>query len=234
MINNKKILAIIPARERSKRLPGKNTMKLAGKPMIAWSIESANKSKYIDEIIVSTDSNKIKEVAKYYGAKVPFLRPAELASDTAKTIDVVNHVLDYLDKNKTNFNYIILLQPTSPLRTSVDIDHSIEMLNERVCSVVSVCEAEHSPLWYNTLPENHSMKNFISQEIKNIRSQDLPQYYRLNGAIYLSDINHFKKSNGFLGDKTFAYIMDRKYSIDIDNNEDFDYCEYLITKKNKL
>jgi N-acylneuraminate cytidylyltransferase/CMP-N,N'-diacetyllegionaminic acid synthase len=123
-----------------------------------------------------------------------------------------------------------LLQPTSPLRTVEDIDKAIITLNNKTKAVVSVCETEHSPLWSNTLPEDLSMKNFIRSEVKNKRSQDLPKYYRLNGAIYIAETKYFYKNNGFLGDKTNAYVMSQQNSVDIDTELDFKFCEILINE----
>ena len=229
MYKNKKILAIIPARAGSKRLPNKNILNLAGKPLIAWSIEEAKKSKYTDKVVVSTDSKQIAEISRQYGAEIPFLRPAELAQDTTSSIDVIKYCLENLDEN---FDYLILLQPTSPLRTAKDIDKAIEMLDNNTLAVVSVCETEHSPLWSNTLPDDLSMKNFLRPEIKNKRSQDLPKYYRLNGAIFLAEIKYFYQHNGFYGDKTKALIMSKEHSIDIDTEFDFLICSYIL-KQNR-
>ena len=225
MFNNKKILAVITARAGSKRLPNKNILDLAGKPLIAWTIDEAKKSKYIDKLIVSTDSEKIAEICKQYGAEVPFMRPDELASDTANSISVLKHSIEFF---KNEFDYVLLLQPTSPLRTVKDIDKAIENLNNNVKAVVSVCETEHSPLWSNTLPDDLNMANFIKPEIKNKRSQDLPKYYRLNGAIYISEIDYFYQNNGFIGQLTKAYIMNQLNSIDIDTEIDFKLCEVFI------
>jgi len=229
MINSKKILAVITARAGSKRLPNKNILDLAGKPLIAWTIEAALKSEYIDKIIVSTDSKEIAGTAIQYGAEVPFMRPDNLATDEASSIEVIRHTIDFF---KGEYDYVLLLQPTSPLRQTTDIDSAIKQLKENVKAVVSVCETEHSPLWSNTLPENLSMASFIKPEIKNKRSQDLPKFYRLNGAIYITEINYFFKVNGFIGNKTKAYIMSKKNSIDIDTELDFKLCEIL--KNNRL
>jgi len=157
------------------------------------------------------------------------MRPQELANDNADSISVLKHAIEFFNQE---FDYILLLQPTSPLRTTKDIDSAIEILNEQTKAVISVCETEHSPLWSNTLPENLSMANFIKPEIKNKRSQDLPKFYRLNGAIYITEINYFFKVNGFIGNKTKAYIMSQKNSIDIDTELDFKLCEIL--KNNRL
>ncbi|HBX50595.1 MAG: CMP-N-acetlyneuraminic acid synthetase [Bacteroidetes bacterium GWF2_33_38] len=225
MINNTKILAIITARAGSKRLPNKNIKNLAGKPLIAWSIEAALSSKYIDKTIVSTDSNEIKKISESYGASVPFIRPTELASDTSDSISVLKHAIDFF---QNEYKYIVLLQPTSPLRSVDDINAAIEMLNNDTKSVISVCETDHSPLWANVLPEDFSMENFIRPEIRNKRSQDLPKYYRLNGAVYVSEIKYLYENNGFLGHQTKAYVMPRERSIDIDNEIDFKLAELVL------
>jgi len=224
----KKILAVITARGGSKRLPDKNILDLAGKPLIAWTIDEAKKSKYIDKLIVSTDSIKIVKVSKKYGAEVPFIRPEHLANDKADSISVLKHAIDFY---KDEFYYIILLQPTSPLRKVEDIDSAIEILDDQTKAIVSVCETDHSPLWSNTLPKDLSMKDFIREDVKNKRSQDLPVYYRLNGAIYISEIDYLIKMNGFIGGRTNAMIMLNEKSIDIDKRIDFDFVEFLIISK---
>ena len=162
--------------------------------------------------------------------EVPFIRPEELSGDTATSIEVLNHSIESVAER---YEYIVLLQPTSPLRSTSDIDTAIEMLNDGIQAIVSVCEAEHSPKWMNTLPEDHSMENFLADQSKNKRSQDLGSYYRLNGAIYVAEIDYFNDNKGFFGDATKAYIMPRARSIDIDSQEDLDYAAFLISKKRK-
>jgi CMP-N,N'-diacetyllegionaminic acid synthase len=222
---NKKILAVITARSGSKRLPNKNILDLMGKPLIAWTIEEALKTDLINKLIVSTDSEKIAEISKLFGAEVPFLRPPILSNDKADSISVLKHALKVY---KSEYDYILLLQPTSPLRTSEDIQNAILLLSNSYKAIVGVCETEHSPLWSNTLPEDLSMRNFICEDIKNKRSQDLPKHYRINGAIYLAEIKYFLDNNGFLGGRTKAYIMPQKRSIDIDTELDFEICKLLI------
>ncbi len=225
---NYKNLAIIPARAGSKRLPDKNILQLSGKPLIAWTIEAAIKANIFDKIIVSTDSERIKNISEQYGAEVPFIRPEALANDTARTIDVIFHAIKFYEQQNIKFDYITLLQPTSPLRTSEHIKAAFELIDEETKAVVSVCETEHNPLWSNTLPENLNMKNFIKPEIKNLRSQDLPVYYRLNGAIYIAQTLYLIENQGFIGKSTKAFIMPQKYSIDIDTKLDFAFCEFFI------
>jgi CMP-N-acetylneuraminic acid synthetase len=200
-------------------------MNLAGKPLIAWTIDAANNSAYIDKLIVSTDSKKIATIAKQYGADVPFLRPEELASDTVDSVSVLKHAIDFY---KGSYDYIMLLQPTSPRRTTDDIDAAIEMLGGGTKSVVSVSKVEHSPLWMNTLPEDLSMKDFIRDEVKNKRSQDLPIYYRLNGAIYISGIEYLYENNGFIGEGTKAFVMQKNRSIDIDDEIDLLLVKFIL------
>ncbi len=228
MLKGKKVLAIIPARKGSKRLPNKNILDLNGKPLIAWTIEAAKESRYIDRIIVSTDSGVIAGISKKFGAEVPFIRPKELAGDTASSIDVIIHVINSLKDMGETFDYLILLQPTSPLRIAQDIDKAFEMLNNSTKAIVSVCETEHPPLWSNTLPDDLSMKDFIRPEMRNIRSQDLPKYYRLNGAIYIADVNYLINCHGFLGQHTKAFIMPQERSIDIDDEIDFILCKVIV------
>jgi CMP-N-acetylneuraminic acid synthetase len=229
MYNWKTFLAIIPARGGSKRLPNKNVLPLAGKPMLVWTIESAIQSKYLDEIVLSTDSDDIIKVAGNYKIKT-IKRPIELASDTAKTVDVVKHVIENIDKK---YDFIVLLQPTSPLRTSTHIDEAIEQLIKlNADAIISVTEADHSPLWCNILPENLSMENFISEDIKDKRSQELPKFYRLNGAIYICKIEKLIEENTFFLKKNlYAYIMDKKSSIDIDEELDFKLAEIILKEK---
>jgi CMP-N,N'-diacetyllegionaminic acid synthase len=232
MIKKSKVLAIIPARKGSKRLPNKNKLDLNGKPLISWTIESAMKSIYIDDIAISTDDEDIVEIAKLYDIDVPFLRPVELSSDKASTMDVIFHTINFYKSIGRYYDIIILLQPTSPLRTSVDIDNSFKLLSKDVKAIVSVCELDHSPLWSNVLPTNNSLEFFLKEDVQGLRSQDLPQYYRLNGAIYLSRINYLKTNKKFFGKQSKAYIMSTNNSIDIDTKLDFELCKLIMNENN--
>jgi CMP-N-acetylneuraminic acid synthetase len=233
MISEKKVLAIVPARGGSKRLPGKNLMDLGGKPLIAWSIEAGLNSKYIDRVIVSSESEEICKVAKMYGADVPFVRPAELATDESKSIEFVVHALEKLEER---YDYVIVLQPTSPLRESQDIDRGIELcIQKDATSVIGVCEAEHSPLWSNTLDESLSMEHFLDNKYNNARSQDLPVFYRINGAFYMSKVNSILKNKTFFVQKNiYAHIMLQVNSVDIDTKLDFIIAQAVLeAKKNR-
>mgnify|MGYP006410826221 FL=1 len=230
MIDNKRILAIIPARGGSKRLPRKNILNLAGKPLIAWSIESALASKYIDRVIVSSDDDEIAAISEKYGADVPFMRPADLATDESTSIDVVLYTIEALRGIDEQYDYVILLQPTSPLRQAKHIDDSIsQMINKGSDAIISVCESEHHPLWNNTLDSDMSMDNFLEASIRNKRSQDLEKQYRINGSIYISSIEKLKKENSFfLRKNCSAYIMNQDVSIDIDKKIDLDLASLIL------
>lgn len=231
MIGSEKILGIIPARGGSKRLPRKNLVSLAGRPLISYTIEAGLQSRYVDELLVSTDDCEIADVSLAYGVKVPFLRPPELARDESNTFDVIQHAVEYYkNSEKKEFDYVMLLQPTSPLRNSTDIDTAVELLmQKRADAVVSVCEVEHSPLWANTLPADLSMAGFLRSDVQNKRSQDLGKYYRLNGAVYICKTQRLlQEKTFFLKDNIFAYVMSQEKSVDVDTVIDLKLCEILL------
>ncbi|MBO8161753.1 MAG: acylneuraminate cytidylyltransferase family protein [Thermosipho sp. (in: Bacteria)] len=225
------VLAFIPARGGSKGVPKKNIRLLAGKPLIAYSIEQAKESKYISRIIVSTESEEIAEIAREWNAEV-IKRPEELARDETPTIDTIIHALDYLKKEE---NYtpdiVVLLQPTSPLRTSEDIDSAIELfLNIQDClSLVSVTEFDHPPFWAIKIEDN-LLKPLFGKEYFRMRRQELPKAYRPNGAIFISTPKVLRKYKTFYTPKTIAYIMPPERSVDIDTEFDFLLAEFLINK----
>lgn len=227
-----KSIAIIPARSGSKGLIDKNIKLLNGKPLLAYTIESAKKTNLFSEIMVSTDSEKYSEIAKTYGASVPFLRDYKTSDDLASSWDVVKEVIFKYKELGFEFETIALLQPTSPLRTSSDIIKGFDIFkNNNANSVISVCETEHSPLWSNTLPKNLSMSNFINPEILNTPRQRLPSYYQINGAIYIVKTNYIISSDDIYRDRSFALIMKKENSIDIDNYIDFFVAESILKLK---
>jgi CMP-N,N'-diacetyllegionaminic acid synthase len=230
MIGRESILAIVPARGGSKRLPQKNKLFLAGKPLLLWTLDAAKQSRYIDRIIVSSDDDQIIDHATKEGVGV-IKRPKKYSSDTASSYDVVSHALK---KSEEKYDYIILLQPTSPLRTGADIDNAILLLEmKNADAVISVTESDHSPLWQNTLPENGDMSQFLRQEVLNIRSQDLPTYYRLNGAVYICRRTRLlEEKTFFLKDNIYSFIMPQHHSIDIDAKYDFMMAELLLKDQN--
>lgn len=226
-----KVLGLILARGGSKRLPQKNIKNLHGKPLINWTIEAAINAPCIDDVVVSTDCEHIASIALKAGAITPFLREAELAQDTSSSTDAAIDAVNRLTEMGKNYDYIVLLQPTSPLRTALHIKQAFDVLSSNdATAVVSVCEAEHSPLWCNTLNKSASLDNFLPKNIANIRSQDLPTYYRLNGAIYIIKSDVLIATKTFFPDTDgFAYIMPTQASIDIDTQLDFITAQALMT-----
>ncbi|EMN24357.1 acylneuraminate cytidylyltransferase family protein [Leptospira kirschneri] len=226
-MTDQKILGLIPARGGSKGILRKNIKLIAGKPLIVWTIEAALKSKHLTSIVVSTDDPEIAEIAEQSGASVPFLRPAELAADYSSGIDPVLHALD----NLPGFDYVMLLQPTSPLRTSVDIDDCVEFaISKNANSVVSVCEAQENPFWMFRLDDSFKMTKLLNVEDV-ARRQDSPKVFTLNGSIYLSEVNYFREKKKFITEDTLAYLMNKENSIDIDDMMDWKLAEILLLDK---
>ncbi|WP_071520486.1 cytidylyltransferase domain-containing protein [Neomoorella thermoacetica] len=229
MYQGKTILGFIPARAGSKGVPGKNIRPLAGKPLIVHTIETARASGVFDFLLVSTDGEEIARIAREAGAEVPFMRPAELATDAARGIDVLSHAMAWCEEHGRLYDWVMVLQPTSPLRSVDDILGACRLMLERnALAVVSVCQVDHHPWWCNTLPEDLNMENFIRPEVVNMNRQELPVFYRLNGAIYLGEWNFIKNEKSWYGASTFAYIMPKERSVDIDSEIDFSLAEIKI------
>lgn len=223
------MLAIIPARGGSKGLPGKNIKLFHGKPLIAYAIEEAQNSKYIDKIIVTTDSKEIAEVALRYGAEVPFLRPKELADDESPVIDTYFHTIDRFIKEGLKIEDFIALQPTSPLRKSIHIDRAIEIFREKKAdSVISVSENEHPIEWIKTIDEGDKLISFFVNN--NLNRQEYRRTYRPNGMIYIFNYSALKKYKNYYMQNTYPMIIENKYAIDIDTISDFEYAEFLYDK----
>lgn len=227
-----KNLAVIPARSGSKGLKDKNIKILNGKPLLVYTIEAAKQSGLFEEIFVSTDSEKYAKIALEWGANVPFMRRDELATDTTSSWEVVkNAIITYQEMGK-EFETVALLQPTSPLRTAEDIIAGYNMMKEKDANiVVAVCEVDHSPLWSNILPQDLSFINFINQDLVNKPRQKLPTYYRVNGALYIAKTEYLMSANNNIyADKSFAFVMSKEHSVDIDDELDFVIAEALIKK----
>ena len=221
-------LAIIPARSGSKASKDKNIYDLNGKPLIAYSIESALASMMFDDIIVSTDSEQYADISRQYGAEVPFLRSAETSGDSANSWSVVREVVNKLSDAGREYDRIMLLQPTSPLRTAEDIENSFVLMEEKQAnSILSVVEVEHSPLWCNTIPEDGCMDHFRRLEYADLPRQELPVYYRMNGAIYLINIEELAMEPMF-ANRCYAYVMPQERSVDIDTKMDFLIAEMYL------
>ena len=222
MISGKKFLAIIPARSGSKRIIDKNIKIVGGKPLIAWSIDQANSSKYLDRTIISTDCEKIRDVAKKWQGDIPFLRPSFLAKDDTPGVDTVIHAI----KKIKSFDYVVLLQPTSPLRTSLDIDKSIEfILKMRSDFLVSMTKISYNFEWMYKLVDNSK----ITKAFKN--PNNLSKTYILNGAIYIGKINKLLKTKSFINNSTVGFKMPYERSLDIDTEDDLNKFKEIWNKK---
>ncbi|OGP62231.1 MAG: acylneuraminate cytidylyltransferase [Deltaproteobacteria bacterium RBG_13_49_15] len=228
MIRGKTVLAVITARGGSKGLPGKNIRPIAGKPLIAWSIEEAKKSRYIDRLILSSEDDEIIAVAKQWGCEVPFVRPAELATDDIPGVEPILHALGAIPEK---YDYVVLLQPTSPFRLAEDIDGCIEICLERhAFACVSVTEPDKSPYWMYNLNEKGFMVPVTNLGYTTSRRQDLPPAYAINGAVYVADTVWLKEQRAFLSPETVAFIMPRERSYDIDTELDLKICDMLMWK----
>ncbi|MCF2141409.1 MAG: acylneuraminate cytidylyltransferase family protein [Candidatus Lokiarchaeota archaeon] len=228
--------AIIPARGGSKGVKRKNLFPILQKPLIKYTIDAALNSNLIDSIFVSTEDPNIKEYVKSFPIEI-INRPDELAQDNSSTVDVIMDFLSQMQPKINNSDLLVLLQPTSPLRSTEDIDEAIsKFLQQRSNeALISVCESEHSPYWSFTISENHLHPLFSLDYFKKPR-QTLPQTYISNGAIYISSVQSFRKNQGFYSKKIMPYIMPRTRSVDIDSYEDIKYCEFLLknTEYNKI
>jgi N-acylneuraminate cytidylyltransferase len=217
MIEDTKVLAIVPARGGSKGVPRKNIREAAGKPLIAWTIEEAKKSRYIDRLILSSEDEEIIAVARDWGCDVPFVRPAELAQDNTPGIAPVLHAISMLPE----YEIVMLLQVTSPLRSVVDIDGCLEYLvANKASSCVSVTEAEQSPYWMYTLDHGGNMQPLIPAETAITRRQDLPVIYSLNGAVYVAKRDWLCLHGTYVAEGTLGFVMPRERSLDIDTELD--------------
>lgn len=221
-----KVLAIIPARGGSKGLKDKNIKPLLGKPLIIWTLEAATKSKYIDEIVVSTDSDEIKKVVCDHGFECKSLRPDHLALDTTTSYEVIKYEL----KNRKNFEVVCMLQPTSPIRNSNDIDMAFNLFkSNNATSCVSVYKTEDVPYWTFSKADNGFLLPLFHKNYFSKRRQDLNDVYALNGSIYISRINEYLINKGFISNKTIPFLMTMDRSVDIDTNEDFINAEKYLS-----
>jgi len=226
MYQGKTVLALITARGGSKGIPGKNIKYLADKPLINWTIDAAKKSAYIDRLILSSDDDNIMQQALSAGCEVPFKRPAELSMDSSNSMDVIVHALEQLTEE---YDYLLLLQPTSPFRTVAQIDAIIEQgIGSETDITVSVTESKKHPAFMYTLDGNKLLPVINTQQQK--RRQDMPKVYEHNGALYLASIPHLLRAKKFNGEGVAAFLMDTLSSVDLDEPCDWEFAEYLIMK----
>jgi len=229
---NKRILGLIPARGGSRGLPRKNVLPLLGKPLVAWTIEQGLASEYLDKVIVSTEDQEIAGTATKYGAEVPFIRPEELSRGTTKTIDVLIHAIEFFRTQPVGFDYLMLLEPTSPLREKEDIDHCIETLIRHPVaeSIVSVTKLEGAHPEFTVVIDD---KGFIrkadgSAGFKSLRRQELKDIYFFEGTIYLSGIEALTTKRTFYHETTLAYPVPRWKSLEVDEITDLICAEALL------
>lgn len=222
-----KVLAVITARGGSKGLLRKNVLPLAGRSLIGWTIAAARAARCVGRVVVSTDDAEIASAALSEGAEVPFLRPAELATDTAGSIDVLRHAVGQCP----GFDYVLLLQPTSPLRTAEDIDAAYDRLRAADApSCVSVCEVTELPWLMYRHDADGRLERLLPEPATGLRRQDLPPVFRLNGAVYLARTDRFLEDGHLVGPGTVSYIMPAERSLDIDTLDDFDQAVRIMDK----
>jgi len=225
------IIAIITARGGSKSIPRKNITSVGGKPLIAWTIETALRSPSLNRVVVSTDDPKIAEIAREWGAEVPFLRPAELSRDDSPHIPVLVHAVEWLETNEgSKVDYVLLLQPTVPFRTTEDIEGSVQLIIKKDAdSIVSVCEAPSHPFLVKRINQDETLQHFIEIPEGYLARQKLPPAYVLNGAIYLVKRDVLINSETFQTDRTYPFFMPPERSLDIDTQWDL-YLANLILR----
>jgi N-acylneuraminate cytidylyltransferase len=229
MIAGKSVLGLIAARGGSKGVPGKNIIPVNGRPLIQWSIDAARGSRYIDRLILSSDDPAIMDVARSAGCEVPFQRDPELAGDNSSSIEVVADAL----RRVPGYDIVVLLQPTSPLRITADIDGAIEMLvSSGANACVSVCEADEHPYWMFRRGPDGRLSHFVEAAGQMpLRRQDLPTAWSLNGAVYAAASGWLLKNMTFLSGETVGYPMPAERSIDIDTYEDLQLLQSILRDK---
>ena len=228
MINGLRVMALIPARGGSKGIKNKNIIDLCGKPLLAYTVEAAKTSRYIDDVIISTDSEKIARTAIQFGAKVPFLRPPELAADTSPTIEAVLHAIATMKSMGAEYDILALLQPTSPLRTADDIDGAMEtFVANGLQGVVSVSPIHDNPLLIRSIRDGRLEKLLPANST--CRRQDMPPFYRVNGCIYINAVTGLSAATGF-NDNPIPYLMKSSHSVDIDEPIDLVVASYWLDR----
>jgi N-acylneuraminate cytidylyltransferase len=228
MIDGRRVLALLAARGGSKGLPGKNILDFAGSPLIHWSIRAAQGSAYVDRIVLTTDDPAIAEVAKAGGCEVPFMRPPELATDSARSIDAIHHAMDWLSAAGDHFDYLVLLQPTSPLRIAEDIDACVRECHDTgATTVISLCESPKSPYWMFRRTEEGGLAPIMG-EINAARRQELPTAYVPNGAVYVARWEKLRAIESFIAPDMRGITMPTERSIDIDTKLDMFIAEALM------
>ncbi len=236
-LKNKNILAIIPARQGSRELKNKNIRRFCNKPLIYWAIKAAKKSKYINKLIISTDSKKIKDICKPFNVEVPFLRPKRISRDNSKSIELIVHAINFFKKENQIFDYIVLLEPTSPLTTSKDIDKALEILYKKdkiADSIVGVSENINKHPSFNVKINNKGIIKPFQKKFLILRRQNLEKLYFYDGSLYISKTRKLIENKGFYHNRTLAYKTQKWKSIEIDDIVDFIIAETLFKNKKIL
>lgn len=234
MYKDKKIIAIIPARGGSKGLPGKNVKPMSGKPLLGYTLEQAKLSKYIDKLVVSTDDRKIANVANKFGVKTPFLRPKKFAKDNSPSSDAVLHAIDWYEKKGEEFDVLILLEPTSPLRKKTDIDNALKLFIDNykkadsLLGLGEIASDTHHPFGAKTVERGY-IKSFLPG-ISFYQRQQLPKSYGIFGGIYIAKTAVYKKSKDFLTGKTIPFFVERWQEFEIDDEVDWICVEAVMGK----
>lgn len=225
MIGNRRVLGVITARGGSKGLPGKNIRLIAGKPLLVWSIEQADRSRYLDRLVISTDDEEIADVARKYGCEVPFMRPDHLAEDKSGTVEVISHLLSRI----AGFDILVVLQPTSPLRLVEDIDGAIDLFARLdAYSCISVVNNSKCAYWSYQVDEQHRLQPSFGSVLAQQNRQSLPESYMPNGALYVIDTQRFPQFLSMVNDDSVAYVMPEERSVDIDTEMDFRLAEFYL------
>jgi N-acylneuraminate cytidylyltransferase len=232
VIGDERVLALVPARGGSRGIPRKNLVEVGGRTLLAWVAEAARGSRVVDRVVLSSEDPEILEAGRRAGLDTPFVRPAELARDDTPGIDPVLHALDALDQAGDHYGWVVLLQPTSPLRTSADIDGTAALCGrEGAPAAVSITAADKSPWWMFHLGSGGLMEPLLDAARRPQRRQDAPPVYVLNGAVYVARVEWLRRTRSFLTDETVGYVMPRERSVDVDEPADLHVVEALLAER---
>ena len=238
MIKDKRVLAVIPARGGSKGFPGKNIARLNGKRVLEYSVESAKKSSYIDDLILSTDSVEISQIGEELGISVPFLRPSYLAKDTSETVDVLIHAIEFMQKSKNiEYDFVILLEPTSPLREACDIDRALEILSQSsyAKSIVSVANTGRlNPAFLVYQSSKNVLMPYVVESLKHKRRQEIEEIYFLEGTIYISEVKTLMEEKSFYHKKTIGFEVPEWKAYELDSELDFVIITAILEWQRRL
>jgi CMP-N-acetylneuraminic acid synthetase len=235
MFKGERVLGIVPARGGSKRLPGKNSTIIDGKPLLGWTLEAGINSRFVDKLILSTDDQVIGDIGRRFGADEVLPRPALLAGNEAPMNAVIKQVVETLEARNDYYGYLLLLQPTSPLRSARYIDEAFDLITEKgAVGVISVCQTEHPLEWMGKLSTDGFLDSFFQQTKLDKQSQEFPTSYQINGAIYIVPTDRFlKEQTLFLPIGMVAYVMGREVSVDIDDEYDLRLADWLLRQRER-